>query len=281
MANNDQVNLRYYGLVNSEQSHEATRQRVHWICKRVVGNTVLDIGCSQGITSILLAREGFQVTGIDIEDTSIKYAKSELMKESLLVQKKARFLLKDITMLQPKEGTYDTVIMGEILEHFSQPSKLLSAAHRLLKKGGRVIITVPFGYLPFHDHKQSFYVGSLCRLLGSYFDELRVEVQSKYICYAGRKKDVISKQIDTTFKVPQLLKWMQLDQSQYLEYEKKSDKLLRERKQYMDSRDKQLQELRQQSEQLGKQLEVLRAQLAQERVNVTQLRGQLNSGPGK
>lgn len=281
MANNDQVNLRYYGLVNSEQSHEATRQRVHWICKRVVGNTVLDIGCSQGITSILLAREGFQVTGIDIEDTSIKYAKSELMKESLLVQKKVRFLLKDITKLQPREGTYDTVIMGEILEHFSQPNKLLSAAHRLLKRGGRVIITVPFGYHSFHDHKHSYYVGSLCRLLESYFDELRVEVQSKYICYAGRKKDVISKPIDTTFKVPQLLKWMQLDHAQYLEYEKKSDKLLRERKQYMDSRDKQLQELRQQSEQLGKQLEVLRAQLAQERVNVAQLRGQLNSGPSK
>src|SRR5690554_4227254 len=43
MPNNDQVNLRYYGLINSEDSHEATQYRVHWICKQVTGRKVLDI----------------------------------------------------------------------------------------------------------------------------------------------------------------------------------------------------------------------------------------------
>ncbi|MET3208349.1 UNVERIFIED_CONTAM: 2-polyprenyl-3-methyl-5-hydroxy-6-metoxy-1,4-benzoquinol methylase [Paenibacillus sp. PvR008] len=52
MANRDQVNERYYGQMNSEESHEATRNRIHWICRHVQGHTVLDAGCSQGITSI-------------------------------------------------------------------------------------------------------------------------------------------------------------------------------------------------------------------------------------
>jgi 2-polyprenyl-6-hydroxyphenyl methylase/3-demethylubiquinone-9 3-methyltransferase len=42
LANRDQVNERYYGQINSEESHEATRSRIHWICRHVQGHTVLD-----------------------------------------------------------------------------------------------------------------------------------------------------------------------------------------------------------------------------------------------
>lgn len=35
LANRDQVNERYYGQINSEESHEATRNRIHWICRHV------------------------------------------------------------------------------------------------------------------------------------------------------------------------------------------------------------------------------------------------------
>lgn len=80
LANRDQVNERYYGQINSEESHEATRNRIHWICRHVQGHTVLDVGCSQGITSILLAREGFEVTAIDLEEDSISYAKKNFVR---------------------------------------------------------------------------------------------------------------------------------------------------------------------------------------------------------
>lgn len=58
MVNHDRVNERYYGMVNTVKSQEATRARIHWICRHVSGNRMLDAGCSQGITSILLGREG-------------------------------------------------------------------------------------------------------------------------------------------------------------------------------------------------------------------------------
>lgn len=47
MANHDRVNERYYGEINSEESHEATRTRIHWMCREATGKRILDIGCSQ------------------------------------------------------------------------------------------------------------------------------------------------------------------------------------------------------------------------------------------
>ena len=171
MPNNDQVNLRYYGLINSEDSHEATQYRVHWICKQVTGRKVLDIGCSQGIVPILLGREGFYVTGIDIEETSIQYANEELNRESVLVQDKVSFLLQDVTSLDKSLGTFDTIILSEVLEHFSHPRRILAIIYQLLNRKGKIIITVPFGLLKFHDHKQTFYAGNLSYYLEPYFVE--------------------------------------------------------------------------------------------------------------
>jgi cyclopropane fatty-acyl-phospholipid synthase-like methyltransferase len=246
MPNNDQVNLRYYGLVNSEASHEATRFRVHWICKQASGRSVLDVGCSQGITSILLGREGFQVTGIDLEETSINYANEELKKESALVQENVKFLLNDASLLDKSFGKFDTVILGEVLEHFAHPHKLLTKLYLLLNNKGNIIITVPFGYHPFHDHKQTFYIGNFSYYLQPYFEEIKLEVHHKYICYAGRKRDQMKSYKKIQYTPNQLQRWMQLDEENFNLIERKTDKMLRERKEHLDAKDKLFKELRKQ-----------------------------------
>jgi len=42
------------------------------------------------------------------------------------------------------DNSFDTVIMGELLEHVFDPAVVLKEAHRLLKPNGIILITVPF-----------------------------------------------------------------------------------------------------------------------------------------
>ncbi|MGM0923091.1 MAG: methyltransferase domain-containing protein [Bacillota bacterium] len=260
MANHDQVNLRYYGLINTEESHKATQFRVHWMCKQAAGKKVLDIGCSQGITSILLGREGFDVTGVDLEETSINYANEELKKESKLVQDKVKFLLHDATTLDKSLGKFDTVILGEVLEHFSHPHKILKRVHLSLNDKGRVLVTVPFGLHPFHDHKQTFYIGNLAYLLDLYFEEIKIEVHYKYICYVGRKRERIKSNFEIEYTPEQLKKWIKLDEENFLQIEKKNEKLFKDRKQRLEVKENQIKEMQKRIEQMNKQLDLFTLQ---------------------
>lgn len=73
----DRVMEAYYGKLG-EHFMQETRTRVHWICAQVTGKTVLDVGCSQGIIPVLLAREGYVVTGVDNSAKAIEQASDYL-----------------------------------------------------------------------------------------------------------------------------------------------------------------------------------------------------------
>lgn len=47
------------------------------------------------------------------------------------------------------DGAFDVVICAELLEHVPCPEKILSEVHRMLNKGGKAYITVPFLF-PIH-----------------------------------------------------------------------------------------------------------------------------------
>lgn len=243
MANHDRVNERYYGEINSEDSHEATRTRIHWMCREATGERMLDIGCSQGITSILLAREGFRVTGIDLEEESIRFAKEELAKESKPVRSKVDFRLMDITQWKER-AVFDTVLLGEVLEHFAHPEKLLVQIHRLLHEKGTLVVTVPYGYHPFHDHKQTFYAGKLAMCLLPYFEVLKLEVHHKYLCCAARRRWEVNPYISPA---PSEMKtWMELDYSHFAEIERSHLRLMNQRKKALDNAVEQVKRLRKQ-----------------------------------
>ncbi len=184
--NADRINEHYYGDPASPTTLRA-RQRIHWICSQAAGHDILDIGCSQGIVCLILGREGFRCAGIDIEAASLEVARQALAQEDELVRRRVKFELADASELRFADQSFDTVILGEILEHLTQPCKVLAEAKRVLRDGGRIVVTVPYGLNRFHDHKTTYYPTSLLELLQSWFKTATIDTLSHYITYTGSK----------------------------------------------------------------------------------------------
>ena len=159
----DRINEIYRGEIHSAEPARAARDRIHWMCAQCEGETVLDVGCSQGIASILLAREGFFVTAIDTNPGSIAFARAEAVRESAAVQQRLKLLEVDLESL-PKERTFDTILLGGVIDHQSRPDRMLAAAKSRLRQGGRLVIWTPFGLHPHTGHKASLFPGDLAAL---------------------------------------------------------------------------------------------------------------------
>lgn len=184
--NLDRINEHYHGDLSDPKTQRA-RQRIHWICHQATGRDVLDIGCSQGIVCLILAREDFQCTGIDLEGASLSVAEAALAREDELVRRRVKFLLADACALPFEAESFDTVVLGEVLEHLTHPERALGEAKRVLREGGRVIVTVPYGLNAYPDHKRTYYPISLLEALQPYFKTGLIDTEGNYILYQGTK----------------------------------------------------------------------------------------------
>jgi len=192
--NADRINEHYYGEPTDPKTERA-RARVHWLCSQASGSKVLDIGCSQGIVSLILGREGFHCTGIDLEERSLAVAKEALLKEDALVRRRVKFQASNAFSLPFEIDSFDTVILGEVLEHLTRPGKVLGEALRVLRDGGRLVVTVPYGLNAFHDHKHTYYPLSLLDLLQPLLRTELIDTLNNYIVYRGVK--------DTSYAPPE------------------------------------------------------------------------------
>lgn len=185
----DRVNEAYYGDLGSEFSKK-TRERINWIVTNVEGIQILDIGCSQGINSILLGREGKKIDALDISSESIEYAKKELEKEHPSVQQSVFFKVSNFMTDNEIDKQYDTVLLTEVIEHISDPDMFLEKVRRHLKPDGKLIVTVPFGINDYIDHKRTYFYSLLVEQLKPYFT-----IES--ITYLGKWTGVICRVLTT------------------------------------------------------------------------------------
>lgn len=105
------------------------------------GAKLLDIGCGNGNLSIVLGSLGYNVKGIDVDDTSVKTAneRNTFPNVSFEVADANKFSMND---------EFDLIVCTEVLEHLEVPGELVQSAYRILKPGGTMIVTVPNGYGP-------------------------------------------------------------------------------------------------------------------------------------
>ncbi len=173
MGSLDRIAEAYAGDLG-ESIRKDSRARIDWICELVRGNRVLDVGCSQGICELLLARRGFQVLGIDVAQESIDYSRELISREPDEVRSRVRLECRDFLVGPIQEECFDTVLLTEILEHLAEPEELVQRAAAQLSPGGRMIVTVPFGINDHPDHKQTFYLADILDLLSRHVSVQRV-----------------------------------------------------------------------------------------------------------
>ncbi len=185
----DRVNQAYRGELG-EDFRVKTKKRIDWIVSHVTGKKVLDVGCSQGIVPILLARKGIKVTGVDIDQEVINDAIDDIKNEP---KTKANVAFICADFLKHNFGNkdkYDSVVLTEVLEHLYDPEQFIARAFELTKAGGGIVITVPFGVNDHPDHRQNFYLLELYGLVSQYYDLSEVQIIEKWIGFVGKRKKV-------------------------------------------------------------------------------------------
>jgi ubiquinone/menaquinone biosynthesis C-methylase UbiE len=180
VANADRISEVYKGEIWDDGLQQRARNRIHWLTGHARGR-VLDVGCSQGIASLLAARHGHHVVGVDVELDRVVYALEDRAKETPEVARRVSFLGASAAALPFGDDSFDTVLLGEILEHLDKPEAVLEEVARVLTPGGAVAITVPFGLSPHHDHRDTFYAANLLELVGGHLLPQAIEIVERYL----------------------------------------------------------------------------------------------------
>jgi 2-polyprenyl-6-hydroxyphenyl methylase/3-demethylubiquinone-9 3-methyltransferase len=154
---------------------------VHWTCRQAADGRVLDVGCSQGLTALLLAREGHEVVGVDLQQESIDFAQGRREQEPPVVRDRLTFLVAEARRLPFGDGEFDTVVMGELLEHLIDPAPVLDEAARVLRPEGRLVVTTPYGLFPSQDHKDPLYLRDLLGLMRGRFEIRELELLDRLL----------------------------------------------------------------------------------------------------
>lgn len=109
---------------------------------------VLDIGCSVGFDCFELAKRfNCRITGVDCDNESIRLATSI---KSAFQNNKIGFVNANIEEVD-LGGQFDVIYTLEVLEHIKDDKKLIRFLYNLLKRGGYLLISVPY-----HEHTEEY-----------------------------------------------------------------------------------------------------------------------------
>jgi 2-polyprenyl-3-methyl-5-hydroxy-6-metoxy-1,4-benzoquinol methylase len=123
-----------HALLNDTQS-----RAWHELMSRVAGGVTLDaldVGCGTGFLSLLLAKLGHRVTGIDVAGAMLAMARSKAAAQGLTVN----FRYSDAEAPELPAGSFDLIIERHVLWTLPHPASALDSWRHLLRRGGRLVL---------------------------------------------------------------------------------------------------------------------------------------------
>src|SRR5213596_1381428 len=99
--------------------------------------TVADLGAGEGTLSQLLAKNARKVIAIDNSPKMVEFGAKLAQKHEF---KNLEYRLGDIEDPPIADTSVDLAILSQALHHAIHPQRAVAAAHRILKRGGRLVI---------------------------------------------------------------------------------------------------------------------------------------------
>ena len=99
--------------------------------------TVADLGAGEGTLAQLLARNAKKVIAIDNAPKMVEFGGKLARKHGF---KNLEYRLGDLEDPPIADGSIDLAFFSQALHHAIKPERAIGSAHRMLKKGGRVVI---------------------------------------------------------------------------------------------------------------------------------------------
>jgi 2-polyprenyl-3-methyl-5-hydroxy-6-metoxy-1,4-benzoquinol methylase len=117
--------------------------------KDLSGCRVLEIGCGRGELACRLADQAHgprQLVATDFAQSAIKLGRQRASREATVG---LCWMVADIKRIALRGELFDTVISCETIEHVRDPVEALRELHRVLRPGGRLLLTTPNYFGPF------------------------------------------------------------------------------------------------------------------------------------
>jgi SAM-dependent methyltransferase len=102
--------------------------------------TVIDLGCGEGLNTVLLAALGAHVISVDISDKSLELTEKRAVANGLGAR--VTFVHSDAASIPIEDGAADRVLCAAILHHVN-PVSTAQQIRRVLKPGGTVVFEEP------------------------------------------------------------------------------------------------------------------------------------------
>lgn len=134
---------------------------------------VLDFACGTGFGSNIVAtaakKEITELIAIDVDEETIKYAKGKYYHPLIKFQQENAV----DPRLSERLGQFDLIMSFETIEHIAEEEVFLSNIYKMLKPGGILVISTPFGQGRGKPTTEAFHIHQLtkeefCSLFTSY-----------------------------------------------------------------------------------------------------------------
>jgi len=172
MSKGSGLNVRYLRDI------KIANRRFQYLAKYVKGNKILDVGC-QDANILNFIKKSVDYTGINRAENK------ELRKDGV------NFVVMDVCKkkIPFPDKTFDTVIMGEIIEHLENPIFALKEVKRVLKSGGTLVGSTANAF-----NLQNFLISSFSKAGGGdHIYAFREEELENLLRTAGFKKVKVEK----------------------------------------------------------------------------------------
>lgn len=154
----------------------------------ISGKKILDIGCEAGYVSFkLLKKNPSHLYAIDIVDEALE----EFKKKLKLKKYKTQITLKKafLQSLPFKENLFDFMVCTEVIEHAPDIDAGFSEMSRVLKKGGKLVLTFP-------NEKLRKKVYWLPRMFG-----INTDIEKEVTLFEYKLRDIVKKLKDKKFSI--------------------------------------------------------------------------------